>query len=162
MPTATYIPLANITLTTAAASVTFSSISQQYRDLIIVHNNFGTVNNDANSYFRFNSDTGSNYSRRYAFAEGASSTRVTGTDGGTTLPVFGARTTVGLSISQITDYSMTDRPKTILTRTDTGNHLVWMSAGRWASNSAITTILLHPSSGNFAAGFTAAIYGIAS
>jgi hypothetical protein len=71
MPTPTYTPLATVTLASTASSVTFSSIPATYRDLVVVHNNFGTVNNDANSNFRFNGDSGSNYSRVYAFWSGS-------------------------------------------------------------------------------------------
>jgi hypothetical protein len=159
MPTATYTALATTTVATAVASITFSSIPATYRDLIIVHNNFGTTNNDSNSNFRFNSDTGSNYSRIYAFREASVAS---GADAGTYLPVFGLRTTLGVSISHIMDYSATDKHKTILTRSNSTDNLVWMSAGRWASTSAINTIQLNAFSGNFAVGLVISLYAIAS
>jgi hypothetical protein len=159
MPTPTYVSLATITLGSTASSLTFSSIPATYRDLIVVHNNLGTVNNDANSNFRFNSDSGSNYSRVFAFSE-AGGSPVSGSGTGTSLQVFGLRTTVGVSISQIMDYSATDKHKTVLTRTNTPDHLIWMSAGRWANTAAINTIQLNAFSGSFAIGSVISLYGI--
>jgi hypothetical protein len=160
MPKKTYTQVNSITLAAGTSSITFSGIPQNYRDLIIVHNNFGTSNNDANSNFVFNSDTGSNYSRIYAFYEGSSSTPVSGSGTGTSLQVFGLRTTAGVSISHIMDYSATDKHKTVLTRTNTPDHLVWMSAGKWGSTSAINSIQLNAFSGNFAIGSVISLYGI--
>jgi hypothetical protein len=160
MPKKTYTQINSVTLAAASSSVSFSSIPQNFRDLVIVHNNLGTVNNDANSNFVFNSDTGSNYSRMYAFYEGSNTTPVSGSGTGTSLQVFGLRTTVGLSTSHIMDYSATDKHKTVLTRTNTPNHLVWMSSGRWANTSAINSIQLNAFSGNFAIGSVISLYGI--
>jgi hypothetical protein len=160
MPTPTYTPLATVTLASTASSVTFSSIPATYRDLVVVHNNFGTVNNDANSNFRFNGDSGSNYSRVYAFWSGSI---VSGAaTGENSMSVFGLRTTVGDSISHIMDYSATDKHKTVLTRTNTVDNLVWMSAARWANTAAITQIQLNAFSGSFAVGSVISLYGIAS
>jgi len=160
LPTPTYTPLATVTVASAVSSVSFSSIPASYRDLIIVHNNFGTTNNDSNGNFRFNGDSGSNYSRVYAFSEaGGSPVSGSGT-GGTSLQVFGLRTTIGTSITQIMDYSATDKHKTTLTRTNTPDHLVSMWAGRWANTSAINTIQLNAFSGNFAVGSVISMYGV--
>lgn len=160
MPTPTYNLILTTTLAVAAPQVVFSSIPQGYRDLIIVHKNFGTVNNDSNGNFRFNGDSGSTYSRVYGFLEASSATPVFGAGTGTSLQVFGLRTTVGSSISQIMDYSATDKQKMVLTRSNTGDHLVWMSVGRWANMSPINQIELNAFSGNFVAGSTISVYGI--
>ncbi len=58
---ATYEPLATTTLGSAASSVTFSSISGSYTDLVVVFS--GTAGGgNSNLILTFNSDTGSNYS----------------------------------------------------------------------------------------------------
>jgi hypothetical protein len=54
-----YTALANVTLGSSAASVTFSSISQSYRDLVLVIT--ATTSAVDNAFIRFNSDSGSNY-----------------------------------------------------------------------------------------------------
>jgi hypothetical protein len=64
------IPLANITLGSAAASVTFSSIVGTYRDLLLVSQLGHVSNNDIR--IRFNSDTGSNYNMVYSAGDGGS------------------------------------------------------------------------------------------
>lgn len=57
MPTPTYTPLANVTLTGPASTVTFSSISQSYRDLILVVNVFA----NATPTIKFNGNSGADY-----------------------------------------------------------------------------------------------------
>ncbi len=57
----TYEPLATTTVSTATASVTFSSISGSYTDLCVVFAGTASGGN-VNLVLTFNSDTGSNYS----------------------------------------------------------------------------------------------------
>ena len=57
----TYEPIATNTLGSAASSVTFSSIPSTYTDLIVVMN-YANSTGLADVFFRFNGDTGSNYS----------------------------------------------------------------------------------------------------
>jgi hypothetical protein len=160
MPTPTYTPLATVTLGASASSVTFGSIPATYRDLIIVHNNLGTAD-AGDSVIRFNSDSGSNYSRVIMYGNGSSALSASAT-GQTSLSLFFPRTTVGFASLQIMDYSATDKHKTVLNRTDTADYVAWASAGRWANTAAITSIYLAPSTGQFATGFTVSLYGIAS
>lgn len=158
--TPTHVLLNQIELSSSASSVTFSNIPQGYGDLVVIHNNFGTANNDANSNFIFNDDTSSSYDRLYAFFESSNSTPVSGYGTGTNMAVFGLRTTVGLCTAHIMDYSATDKHKTVLTRTNTGNHLVWMSSGRWTKTEAINSIKLSAYLGNFAVGSVISLYGV--
>jgi hypothetical protein len=61
----TYEPIATATLGTATASVTFSTISGSYTDLVLViQRRYGYSNKWYATSIRFNSDTGSNYSSR--------------------------------------------------------------------------------------------------
>jgi hypothetical protein len=57
----TYEPIATTTLGSAAATVTFSSISGAYTDLIVVANLAQSAGSNS-LRFRLNGDTGSNYS----------------------------------------------------------------------------------------------------
>jgi hypothetical protein len=161
MPTPTYTALATRTLTGTASSVVFSTIPATYRDLILVCS--GTSSNTAiNSIFvRFNSDTGSNYAyvAMYATAAGAGSgaTTLTGAVAGLTIS-----SSVNTNITQIMDYSATDKHKTVLSRQNSlGDSFVRASTSRWANTAAITSITCFIDTGaNFNSGSTFSLYGI--
>lgn len=164
MPTPTYTPLANITLGSAAASVTFSSISQAYKDLVIV---FSGSNNSVGSesiLMRFNSDAGSNYSDVRMVGTGTSATSATYTGTGNTPAVSSSSTRFNFT-TQIMDYSATDKHKTSLSRTNQIDGWVAGFTSRWANTAAITSITLIGSSGSgyvWSTGSTFALYGIAA
>jgi hypothetical protein len=154
MPTPTYKPLATVTLSSSASSVTFGSIPGSYRDLVLV----ASADNSINQLnLRFNGDGGANYSRiggyapnpAVAFAE----TNVTEARSGLSSSGFRA------SVTQIMDYSATDKHKIILNRAATS--VVVMQAVRWANTAAITTMLCSAGAGTFSAGSTFSLYGIA-
>lgn len=164
MPTPTYTPLANITLTGTAASVTFSSISQLYRDLVLVAD-IGATSSDALNC-RINGDTGANYNYVVAYGTGTA----TGSYSGSSQTLLGlsgyengvlntSRTMLQVSFQ---DYSATNKHKTLLTRLNLASDRTWMNAGRWASTSAITSFVIYPGSGSFTAGTTMALYGVAA
>lgn len=156
MPTATYRPLATITLGTATSSITFASIPATYRDLVIT----ATVAAGFDARIRLNGDTGANYSRCSFVGNGNETLSVGGT-GDTSLllsrPDY-------LGMSQIMDYSATDKHKSALGRdsnaqTDT---VVDVRAHRWLNTAAITSIVVFGNGGNLAAGSTFNLYGIVS
>lgn len=152
MPTPTYDLLASSVLTTATASVTFSSISQDYRDLVLV------TENDGAYFIRVNSDSSSTYENVRMTGDGS-------TPSSSTFSItFWAPTnlgTAGLGVWQIMDYSATDKHKTALSRLNRASGNVSAAAHRYPSNSAITTIILD-TGGNpdFSAGSTFHLYGI--
>lgn len=169
MPTPTYDLIASNVLGTSAASITFSSISSSYRDLVLVARMFGSTPDVAREMrLRVNSDTGSNYSSVSMNGDGSSATSATSTisygqlgTADTTKPI--------LSILQFLDYSATDKHKPILLRANrpeviTGYTTTGADAKaiRWANTAAIDTILLYPSSGNIEAGSSFYLYGIVS
>jgi hypothetical protein len=164
LATPTYTPLANITLGSSAASVTFSSISQAYRDLILVATMPRTDVTDTNSYVRLNSDTGSNYSYVQMFGNGSAGYSNSASSQ-TTARAFTYQNTTSRQyngILQLMDYSATDKHKTFLTRYNGDDSGVGAFALRWASTSAVTTLLVYPGSGSYAAGSTFALYGVAA
>ena len=163
MPTPTYTPLANITLGSASSTVTFSSISGNYRDLIVVFSG-STTSNGAGASYRLNGDTGNNYGSVRAL--GISSPISSAYSGGGNLPFLSSNEGLGTAISnvilQIMDYSATDKHKTVLNRNNNNNSLgthTEMSAGRWFSTSAVTSITIS-SNINFAIGSSFALYGV--
>lgn len=164
MPTSTYIPMANITLGSTAASVVFSSISQSYRDLMLVI----TIPSgfDANSDIRINSDTNysNNYSRIRMYGNGTSA--VHDANSGSSNPAanhdFGGLRANSHTIMQFMDYSATDKHKNILVSNAAPNNYTQALITRWASTAAITNIDLRATSQNLPVGATFALYGVAA
>ena len=145
------------TLGSAAASVTFSSIPQGYRDLVLVVDANHTGAN--NSRVRVNSDTGANYHR--VGMVGTALVVASFSSTGVTSWQFGA---IGKSqqILQILDYTATDKHKTALLRggaaVGTASEEVIAIAYRWANTAAITALEIDPD-GTYDAGSTFTLYG---
>ena len=163
MPTAQYTALANVTLSTTATSVTFSSISQAYKDLMLVCSPVAT--SQLSFWVRANSDSTSNYlGINLRTQTPPSFTSQVYTDSGFTTG-FSASvpTSTGGFISKldIMDYSATDKHKTALIRSNGASQAVEMTAQRWASTSAITSLACIVTNSSFAAGTTFALYGVA-
>ena len=155
MPTKTYIPLATATLASASSSITFGSIPQTYRDLIISTKSPGSL---VEGGLRFNGDAGSNYFRVYMLSASGGAP-VSGTDTHTSFKFNGS--TEDQNILQIMDYSATDKPKITFNRFGSTS-LVLTGAIRWANNSPINSIVYLPLSGTLPAGTIISLYGIAS
>jgi hypothetical protein len=158
--TAKFTVLGNTTLATASASVTFSSIPGGYKDLVIFTNYLGN-GGESGTRYRFNSDSGANYS--YVLAQGdgtnaswGSSSSFTGVIGFATATA----TVAALQKLQISDYAATDKHKSVLVRSDRANQLTAMAAARWANTSAITNITINSLGSNFAAGSTFRLLGV--
>lgn len=163
--TITYDLVASSVLGSGAASITISSISSSYRDLILVFEG-RSANGDFYPRLRYNGDTASNYSWVSAQGNGSAGSSFQGTaETGQQIANgvwFNTGTTVrGCIITQIFDYSRTDRQKTMLSRANRANESTEMLAGRWASNSAINQIQLYSSNGVLLpAGSAIYLYGI--
>lgn len=162
MPTTTYTPLANLTLGTAASSIVFGSIPTIYRDLVLVF--VGTGSTTLGARLRLNGDTGSNYSyvRMSGNGSGASTAKATGSSGFLS-EIAQANTTEQLQLKvDLIDYSVTNKHKTIISRADQAGSATEAFFHRYANTSAVTSVTILTSTGNFAAGTTAALYGIVS
>lgn len=162
MPSA-WTALANVTLGSSASTVTFSSISGSYRDLVLVQN---ATSADGSTYtgmrLRFNSDAGTNY---FYCALGAESTAFTFSGSAAQMPTGTMAPQQAVSITQIFDYAQTDKHKPVISRygyASTTGDGVALWAERWASTSAITSIQLFPAANSFAAGSTFALYGVSA
>lgn len=154
MPTPTYIPISSITLTGTAASVTFSSIPQTFKDLIIVSNQM-SVSDAVDGNMQFNGDT-TNYTRVFVYGNGSA----IGFGANSTAQAFVPRVSPGVLEVQIMDYSSTDKNKVSLLKSNQGTYITYLQASKWANNSAVTSILLSPASSSWAAGATFSLYGI--
>ena len=139
--------------------MTFSSIPATYRDLVLVYR--GTTASDVTTKLRLNNDAASNYSLVYMY--GYSGGTLSGIASGTSLDIAGSGLSGVTSITQIMDYSATDKHKTLLVRGGSvfaGDVVAY--AQRYASTLAVVEMFLFPASGNFSSGSTFALYGIAS
>ena len=162
----TYESIATTTLSSSSASVTFSSISGSYTDLILICNIAQSSGNNSLRY-RFNGDTGSNYSDTYLVGNGtsASSNRDTSQTSGT-IYVTGSNTIETNYIVQFMNYSNATTYKTVLGRSNRASSEVAADVGLWRSTAAITSISLAMGgtfpTNNFATGCTFTLYGIAA
>jgi hypothetical protein len=157
-----YTALANVTLGSSAATVTFSSISQAYRDLVLVIRPFITAPGNS-PQVRFNSDTGANYNVLFARGTGTGTASVAYTNLNNTWITFVAVDTAGSNaILNIMDYSATDKHKTMLSRSNAPEYGVDMMASRWASTAAINNVSVYCDGYSFSAGTTMALYGVSA
>jgi hypothetical protein len=157
----TYTPIATQTLSSAASAVIFSSIPQNYTDLILVIT--GTSNNGSAGYVgtTFNGDTTGLYSTTRLLGEGTpTSDRYSASAfaaGGT---MWGSRGTV---IQHLLNYSNSTINKTFLTRDNNAGNRVGAMASLYRSTNAIRSISSTCPDGNgFASGTTFSLYGITS
>jgi hypothetical protein len=161
-----YIPLANVTLSSSAATVTFSSISQSYRDLVLI-SQASSVTGTVAVLITINNDNSSNaYSNIEMSGNG---TAVATTAGDSYFYAYAAlsipnmpSTSSWLGISNFMDYSATDKHKTILTRSNVAGIGVNLLTSRYKSTSAVTSIKLAANGTSFAAGSTFALYGVSA
>jgi hypothetical protein len=156
----TYSPIATTTLGSAAADVTFTSISGTYTDLVLVA---VTQIGSSGDYLgvQFNSDTGSNYSRTRLSGNGTSASSERDTSQARLNFYAQPTSNFAVNILNIMNYSNTTKFKTVLCRTDQAAFSTNVYAGLYRSTSAITSIkLIGPS--NFSTGSTFTLYGIAS
>jgi hypothetical protein len=162
----TYEPIATTTLGSAASSVTFSSISGTYTDLILIANTIiASVSGFPECSLRFNSDTGTNYSNTYLLGTGSSA--VSGRGASYTYADCGYlaanSSNPNTRIINIMNYSNTTTNKTIISRGSSVNGAqVIAYANLWRNTSAINSITIFTQSDNYTAGSTFTLYGVKS
>ena len=159
----TYEAIATNTVSgSSVSSVTFSSISSAYTDLVLVVNVISTGTAQPDIYMRVNGDTGNTYSRTRVGGNGSStfSTNITGETFWVLGPIESTASTN--MICNIMNYSNTSTFKTMLVRSNDPAIAVQAMVSLWRDTSAINSILLYPepAKGNFAIGSTFNLYGI--
>jgi hypothetical protein len=154
----TYDCIATTTLSSAQASVTFSSISGNYTDLVlIVCSTTGT----GTALLTANGDTGSNYSRTFMYGTGSSAVSGRTTNFASFPFTIGATAgTFSSTIVHLMDYSNTTTHKTFLTRGNDAADAAVALVGLWRNTNAISSITLTGSAGNLSSGSTFNLYGI--
>lgn len=163
----TYTPLARTTLTSSASTVTFSSISSAYTDLVLVITGRSTrAATDDSLYLQFNSDTATNYSytelagNGTAASSGRASTQTQIRPATNFDAASQASNTFTPIIINIQNYANTTTYKTTLSRNNMTAKEVSTVVGLWRSTAAVSTILLKCAVGNLEAGSTFTLYGI--
>lgn len=158
---ATYEKIATTTLGSAASTITFNSIPATYTDIVLIFDGVRTSSGDLDLQLRFNGDTGSNYSdteiRSYA------GNIYSGRNTNQTFIRAGVLTADrGTLNTHIMNYSNTTTYKTVISRHDSVNTSYGMNGKSclWRSTSAINSITLGASAGQFETGAIATIYGI--
>jgi hypothetical protein len=168
MPTSTYEPIATYTAPSAQSSYTFTTVSTDYTDLILVFNGNLAVSDYVLLRVGNGSiDTGSNYSATRLIGNG--STATSGRSSSAAYIQFSDVMNTGgdNAIMHFQNYANTTTYKTVLSRTNTpitsGGETGTTSAsvGLWRSTSAINTIQIYTYAGqNFTTGSTFTLYGI--
>ena len=162
MAVSAYEVISTQTLGSAAASVTFSSIPQTYTDLVLIVNHSVTTGNPS-IHGRFNSDTGSNYSRTRLYGNGSatsSSRATTQTFLGLSTAVGSSTTVEGIMICNILNYANATTYKTCITRNNAASLGVEASVTLWRNTAAVSTFEVFPDTSTFTAGSTFTLYGI--
>jgi len=169
-----YDSIATSTLTSATASVTFSSIPSTYTHLQIRIWGYNTSGSDRTLYLQFNSDSGSNYRNHYLSGNGSAVTASSETAATTgILPLNANSSQTGFNgdstkasavIMDILDYKNTNKNTTVRTLggwDGAGSGHVYLSSGLWMNTAAITNLYFQlPYSTNFGTGTKFALYGI--
>jgi hypothetical protein len=157
--TITYDRIATQTLGSSAASVTFSSISGSYTDLVLIQNSTGSSGTTA-SHLRFNGDTGNNYSRTRILGNGSSASSFRETNQ-SKIAADAPNTSISTTIWNIMNYSNATTNKTVLYH-DNSTSFVVAQVGLWRDTSTITSLSVAANTGNYIAGSTFTLYGIKS
>ena len=161
---ATYEKIASQTLASATNTLTFSSISNTYTDLVLIANTIiASGSGFPECSLRFNSDTGANYSNTYLLGTGSAA--VSGRGSNFTYADCGYLSAnsgnPNTRIINIMNYANTTTNKTVISRgsSDNGAQVI-AYANLWRSTSAISSVTVFTQSGNYAIGSTFTLYGI--
>ena len=158
----TYEPIANATVSGSSPVITFSSIPATYTDLILVMNTTNASNSEVR--IRFNSDTGSNYSRTLLGGNGSVAYSIRSSNAayiGLDSASFSGTAQGQNAIVQVMNYANTTTYKTAISRANHASYGVDATVGLWRSTNAITTIeVINSNAANWSASSTFTLYGI--
>ena len=163
--TSSYESIATVTVGSGGSStINFSSIPSTYKHLQI--RGIARTATNVSLGLRFNSDTGSNYSRHFLNGNGSSA----GAGGGANSTTAYAGTTAtaasafGANVIDVLDYQNTNKYKTVraLSGADNnGSGFVQFMSGNWRNTNAVTSIDIIQVDGDSFTQYTQfALYGI--
>lgn len=162
--TNSYESIQTVTVSTAVSSITFSSIPSTYKHLQIRGiAKWGTAYTGY-SRIQFNSDTGANYTQHRLEGSGSAASAAGYTGETSSILGFNSDTQWGANVTDILDYTNTNKYTTIRTLGGfdaNGSGYIAFSSGLWLNTAAITSIVLQPSNGvTFVQYSQFALYGI--
>ena len=157
----TYEPIATTTLGGTQASITFSSISSAFTDVLIVVE----ATSSGGLAFRLNGDTGTTYSRTILYGDGSSaaSTRGSNENYAYQTPVTPGTGNRFVCLYNFQNYANTTTNKTVIYRLSTSATGVSAGVNLWRSTNAIDSIQIMSDVGGggvFSIGSTFTLYGI--
>jgi len=166
----TYTLINSTSLSSSAASVTFSAIPATYDDLVLqISARSDNASNTTNIYVTLSGDTGSNYSETLVRGDGSNAY----SDGFSNItPFFRSLQAVGDSATSNTFSSVelyfpkyttsANKPASFFSITENNATAASLRAGAglWRNSSAITSILIEQIGSNFKSGSTFWLYGI--
>lgn len=159
MATPTYDLISEQVLSSAAASVTFSSIPGTYKDLVLEI--VGNTTGSSNLMYRVNGDSATNYSETRLSGNGTAATSSRGSN--TSDAMFGngfIAATPAICVVNFMNYASTTTYKTSISRNSQSANQVSLHVNTWRSTAAITSIVLYCTY-TWSAGCTFRLYGIA-
>jgi hypothetical protein len=171
-PEGAYDSLATVTVPSGgAASVTFTGIPSTYKHLQIrgIYRPASATNPPYNTFFRVNSDSGSNYSRHFLSGDGASaSASGQASQAYGWLPYhLGSSSTASVFnavVIDILDYANTSKNKTIRSLGGydlNGSGYIQLVSSAWLSTGAINSFTIYTGTlGNFDQYSSFALYGV--
>lgn len=168
------IPIATSTVSSATATVTFSSIPQNYEHLqirFLAQSNRASANSGDYFSVRFNSDSGSNYNLGHQLlGNGSSASSYANGNNGTSLLIEritnyeSVANAFTAGITDILDYTNTNKYKTVRSLlgydTNSAYGQVNFASGLWMSTAAISSISISMVSAQHTQYSTFALYGI--
>ena len=153
---ATYEPIATTTLSTATASVSFSSIPQTYTDLVLIVRGAATAS--AAAQITLNNNTSGIYDDLRLFSSTSAGTDHSPNSG--TMYVGGSAFTDGMFIVNIFNYTNTNVGKSIMSRYSSPATLNAMCLTTFQSTAAVTSIEVGVTSSTYVSGSNFTLYGI--
>jgi hypothetical protein len=161
--TATYEKIATNTLGSEARTVTFSSVSANYTDLVLILNLKAVSGSSVYPKIAFNSDTAANYSITFITGNGSTATsgRVANSVGYITGYTVESSTEFNFNgIYSIQNYSNTTTFKTTIGRCNNAAGHTEAIVNLWRNTAAINAVSIINDSVDFAIGSTFTLYGI--
>ena len=165
--------VATVTLSSAASTITFTGIPQNYSAIEIRSLLRTTGGGPTYSYMQFNGDTSANYWYHYFEGNGNNNTTGGHTNNNATANPYAVVATgseaptnyYAPNISLVLDYASSSKYKTFtnqaaIDESTSGSSYTELNSFLWQSNSPVTSLTITTTGTNFAANSTVALYGV--
>lgn len=158
----TYTPIVSTTVGSTTGTVSFTSISAVYTDIVVVVN--ATASGNFGLWYRVNNDSSTNYSYVEMLGNGSIVATAAGSSETRGLAANNVDATISTNIIQFMNYSNTTTHKIVLSRGSAPSQTSNAIVSTWASTPAINRIDFAVGgsfpSGDFVVGATITLYGI--